>query len=972
MGKLKYYTPQTGTEIGKGAAQYPGTTTGRTGSSIMLGKLAESTAKLGTATMKYGLQLNQQKINEETSKAQTTFLTQLDTQYNDYINNAEFDNFGDYTSNARQEFDTLLTNSTQLISNTRARQEFTSQMRVAKETQYMGKIASKGRALSKKRFKLNTTEDINVINSMLQNPTSLLSYEEAVTGLADKIDKYSENQEVEESVKEAFFREKQLEMIMSYSQGQILKNPIAFKQLLLGNFEEYAEEIQDPELKEKIEKGEDLPFEITQEFFESKYAPLFAKEMSYEIRQKLLVATENRIKILQTNMDKAVKEQIILDKELFKRDNELNILSIENEGRPISFNYVPKVLNTAENILSEQYSTISKVASEIGIDPVLFLSLLQQESGAQHINKKTGKIVTSKVGALGIGQLMPNTAKSLGVDPQDEEQNLIGAARYLQQQLEVFDGDISKALAAYNAGPGAVKKYKSIPPYKETQNYVKKVLGLYKENKRRYVTTIATTDMQEKAYSIALKETGSKAKAQVALMTQQDKEVKAQLIHEVSQQIGALYKENDLLGFLDNFTTAVDKLSNTDTRKPLLLDKVKIAEDQVTEKIKELKEDPAAYIDKYSNLANGLKGKDKFEARITGQLALGIPDGGVKILTKREEDFFIQNITEQLSPDARIETIRGLQETVGPENYNLAIRQLANKNSTLHAAYWMIPQLDTVNRQAAIDIVNALKHFDKGELKDITKQLGVDEVTLLNKVNTRLQPLIGPIMLSSDPRAANNFRETAHLLARYYSATTLKGSNDDIAKLVEKVLLNDSYDIVDSGWFTDKNILVSKTANLNPQQISTFLNEYSKISFNELELLLLDDVIQVELELGQDIYEENRTVYNKNFLDIVNNNLMYIPTVTGTGVYVGYESPVLNRPMLLFGKDKKPIYIDFTKGQKALKELKTKPKIETIPIIPSYPGVVIDIPKPITTKVIPAFKTTDPYEEQIIRKFRRE
>jgi soluble lytic murein transglycosylase-like protein len=104
-----------------------------------------------------------------------------------------------------------------------------------------------------------------------------------------------------------------------------------------------------------------------------------------------------------------------------------------------------------------------------GVPEDLFLKLVQQESG---FNPKA----VSHKGALGLAQLMPQTAQLLRVDPHDPYQNLDGGARYLMQQYRDF-GNWRLALAAYNAGPGAVKKHGGVPPYRETQNYVKVIWG---------------------------------------------------------------------------------------------------------------------------------------------------------------------------------------------------------------------------------------------------------------------------------------------------------------------------------------------------------------------------------------------------------------------------------------------------------------------------------------------------------------
>ncbi|QIB69633.1 lytic transglycosylase domain-containing protein [Aminipila butyrica] len=89
----------------------------------------------------------------------------------------------------------------------------------------------------------------------------------------------------------------------------------------------------------------------------------------------------------------------------------------------------------------------------------------------------------SKCGAMGIMQLMPATAKALGVvDAYDPEQNIMGGANYISQKLKAYDGDITLALAAYNAGSGNVAKYGGVPPFKETQNYIKKIYGYMGED----------------------------------------------------------------------------------------------------------------------------------------------------------------------------------------------------------------------------------------------------------------------------------------------------------------------------------------------------------------------------------------------------------------------------------------------------------------------------------------------------------
>lgn len=109
-------------------------------------------------------------------------------------------------------------------------------------------------------------------------------------------------------------------------------------------------------------------------------------------------------------------------------------------------------------------------AISAGIDPEIFARQIRAESG---FNPNAG----SPAGAVGIAQIMPATARGWGVDPTDPNASLTAAAKAMRKYLKSYDGDWRKALAAYNAGVGAVAKYGGVPPYKETQNYIARILN---------------------------------------------------------------------------------------------------------------------------------------------------------------------------------------------------------------------------------------------------------------------------------------------------------------------------------------------------------------------------------------------------------------------------------------------------------------------------------------------------------------
>jgi soluble lytic murein transglycosylase-like protein len=140
------------------------------------------------------------------------------------------------------------------------------------------------------------------------------------------------------------------------------------------------------------------------------------------------------------------------------------------DASPVAYQAATQSTNAAPQ--SGEYNTLIEAAAQRnGVEPALLHGLIQQESGFD-------ASAQSGAGATGLTQLMPGTAASMGVaNPLDPGESIEGGARYLGQLMRQFGGNQTEALAAYNAGPGAVEQYGGVPPYAETQSYVSKVLG---------------------------------------------------------------------------------------------------------------------------------------------------------------------------------------------------------------------------------------------------------------------------------------------------------------------------------------------------------------------------------------------------------------------------------------------------------------------------------------------------------------
>jgi len=152
--------------------------------------------------------------------------------------------------------------------------------------------------------------------------------------------------------------------------------------------------------------------------------------------------------------------------------------------------FVKIIKETPDNFKSTLNNELSNVQNQNNSD---YNQLIEAASRKYNINKNLIKAVitaesgfdstaVSRTGAMGLMQLMPETAKTLGVrNAFDPSENIDGGVRYLRDMLSEFDGNLELALAAYNAGPNSVKKYGGIPPYEETQNYVRKIMSNIKK-----------------------------------------------------------------------------------------------------------------------------------------------------------------------------------------------------------------------------------------------------------------------------------------------------------------------------------------------------------------------------------------------------------------------------------------------------------------------------------------------------------
>ena len=148
----------------------------------------------------------------------------------------------------------------------------------------------------------------------------------------------------------------------------------------------------------------------------------------------------------------------------------------EPDSLPSVIDPLPSIIPAKPSKSTQQI--VAEASEKHGVDSDFIHCVIKQESAGN-------ASAVSRTGARGLMQLMPGTASQLGVkDSFNPEQNVHGGAQYLREMLERYNGDAVKALAAYNAGPGAVDRYKGVPPYRETQLYVQRIIREYNKSKQ--------------------------------------------------------------------------------------------------------------------------------------------------------------------------------------------------------------------------------------------------------------------------------------------------------------------------------------------------------------------------------------------------------------------------------------------------------------------------------------------------------
>ena len=182
------------------------------------------------------------------------------------------------------------------------------------------------------------------------------------------------------------------------------------------------------------------------------------------------------ITLTEAEMNQAIPIEVYLQQK--RQDRLINMQNLSMTHQMYQGSFDLSLLQNKSLFTTDQYDAIIATECEkFGIDPLLIKSIIKHESG---FNTN----VVSSAGASGLMQLMPSNIRHYGVaDPFNPEENIAAGVKHFKSYYDMYKGDLELTLAAYNAGPGNVKKYGGVPPFKETQNYIERVLGTYEKAK---------------------------------------------------------------------------------------------------------------------------------------------------------------------------------------------------------------------------------------------------------------------------------------------------------------------------------------------------------------------------------------------------------------------------------------------------------------------------------------------------------